>query len=109
MDAVMEPIIIGALILFLGISNMKGNISSVHWYHRKRITEENLLPFGQTIGLGTAICGGALIASGLLTFASEKAGLAVLATAGNVVLVGGIVIGLGITLYAMIKYNKGVF
>ena len=109
MDAVMEPVIIGALILFLGISNMKGNISSVHWYHRKRITEENLLPFGKTIGLGTAICGGALIAHGLLTFASEKAELAVLATAGNVVLVGGIVIGLGISLYAMIKYNKGVF
>ena len=72
MGAVMEPVILGALILFLGISNMKGNISSVHWYHRKRVTEENLLPFGKTIGLGTAVCGGALMASGLFTFASKK-------------------------------------
>ena len=109
MGAVMEPVILGALILFLGISNMKGNISSVHWYHRKRVTEENLLPFGKTIGLGTAVCGGALMASGLFTFASQKTQLAVLATAGNVVMVAGIVVGLGITLYAMIKYNKGIF
>ena len=109
MPAFIVSALVGVVCIALGISNMKGNISSVHWYHRKRVTEENLLPFGKTIGLGTAVCGGALMASGLFTFASQKTQLAVLATAGNVIMVAGLVVGLGITLYAMIKYNKGIF
>ena len=109
MGNVIEPIIIGVLVTMLGFSNMKGNISSVHRYHRKRISEENILPFGKTIGLGTVICGASLIASGCLTFAAEKTRLVIFATAGEVVLVGGVVIGLAISLYAIIKYNKGLF
>ena len=109
MSAVLEPIILGILICFLGFSNMKGNISSVHRYHRKRITEENRLPFGKAIGFGTVICGASLTLSGCMTFASQKTQLAIFATAGQVILVGGVVVGIAISLYAIIKYNKGLF
>lgn len=34
MGDVIGPVILGIIISILGISNMKGNISSLHWYHR---------------------------------------------------------------------------
>ena len=109
MNSVMEPIILGILISFLGFSNMKGNISSLHWYHRKRITEENRVPFAKTIGLGTLICGLALVLSGCLSFVAMQTGMGIFATLGAVVTVAGLAVGLGITFYAMFKYNKGIF
>lgn len=50
-------IAVGVLIAVLGAINMTGNISSLHWYHRQRVTEEDRLPFGKAVGLGTLICG----------------------------------------------------
>ena len=43
---------LGLLVSILGIINMTGNISSLHWYHRQRVTEENRKPFGKLVGLG---------------------------------------------------------
>ena len=109
MNDVIGPIILGAFISILGFSNMKGNISSIHWYHRKRITEENRLPFGRMIGLGTVICGVSLVVFGCLSFVSEKTQIDIFTTLGSVVVSVGLVIGLALSLYAMIKYNKGIF
>ena len=109
MNDVIGPIILGAFISILGFSNMKGNISSIHWYHRKRITEENRLPFGRMIGLGTLICGVSLVVFGCLSFVSEKTQIDIFTTLGSVVVSVGLVIGLALSLYAMIKYNKGIF
>ena len=36
--------IIGAILIILGISHTKGNISSLHSYHIKNIKEEDILP-----------------------------------------------------------------
>ena len=33
---------LGILIGIIGILNMMGNLSSIHWYHRQRITEETM-------------------------------------------------------------------
>ena len=35
-------IIIGLALIVVGIFNMKGNISTIHSYHRKRIKEEDI-------------------------------------------------------------------
>ena len=38
-------IIIGLIIIIIGILNMKGNISLLHSYHRKRVKKEDIIPF----------------------------------------------------------------
>ena len=95
---------IGLFVCILGIINMTGNISSLHWYHRQRITEENRKPFGKLIGTGTLIIGISLVVFGALSFIAEK--YMIFAT---VLLITGVVIGLLISVWAMIKYNKGIF
>ena len=109
MSDVIGPIIIGIFISILGVSNMKGNISSIHRYHRKRITDENRLPFGRMIGLGTIICGVSIVIFGCLSFAAVKTQIDLFAIIGTVIVVVGLVIGIALSLYAMIKYNKGIF
>lgn len=87
-------IILGIIIIGIGISNMKGNISSLHAYHRNRVKEEDVLPFGRMVGLGTIIIGIFLIIS---MFLSES------------ILIIGLVLGLIPILYGMFKYNGGIF
>ena len=109
MGSVVGPIFLGILISILGFSNMKGNISSLHWYHRTRVTEENRLPFGRMIGLGTVIIGVSVIAFGCLAFITEITQKNLFILIGSVVVVIGIVVGLAMSIYAMFKYNKGIF
>lgn len=109
MGSVVGPISLGILISILGFFNMKGNIASVHWYHRTRVTEENRLPFSRMIGLGTIIIGVSIIAFGCLAFLTEITQKNLFQLIGAVVVVVGIAIGLAMSFYAMFKYNKGVF
>lgn len=109
MGAAIGPIILGIFISILGFSNMKGDISSVHWYHRTRITEENRSSFGRMIGLGTIICGVSIVIFGCLSFVAAKTQIDFFTTIGAVIVGMGLVIGLALILYAMIKYNKGIF
>ena len=109
MGAVIGPIILGIFISILGFFYFFCNISSIHWYHRKRITEENRLPFGRMIGLGTIICGVSIAIFGCLSFVAEKTQIDLFTIIGSVIVVIGLVIGLALSLYAMIKYNKGIF
>lgn len=103
------PVILGIVILLIGVSNMKGNISSIHSYHRKRVTEENIIPFGKAVGLGTVICGVSLIIFGVLAFVADKIQSNLLIIISSVLLIIGLIAGLGMSFYAMIKYNKGIF
>ena len=107
MDNFFVPGILGIILIVLGVMNMKGNISSLHWYHRQRVTEEDRKPFGKLVGLGTLIIGIALVISGILFWISEATELWLII--GCVITVVGIVIGLVLSFYAMIKYNKGIF
>lgn len=109
MSAVIVPVVLGIFISILGFSNMKGNISSVHWYHRTRVTEENRLPFGRMIGLGTIIIGASIVIFACLTFAAQQTQIELFTIIGSVIVIIGIVIGLALSLYAMLKYNKGIF
>ena len=99
----------GVFVSILGIINMTGNISSLHWYHRQRVTEENRKPFGKLVGLGTLIIGIAMIVFGILLFVYEQTHFDALVFIGSAELIAGIVAGTVISFYAMIKYNKGIF
>ena len=109
MAASIVALVVGIMCIVLGISNMRGNISSLHSYHRHRVPEEDRLPFGKKVGLGTIIVGvGVVIFSGLFLVAHyTKNDTFVLV--GTAIMLGGIVVGLVISFRAMIKYNKGVF
>ena len=100
---------LGILISILGIINMTGNISSLHWYHRQRVTEENRRPFGRLVGLGTLIIGLAMIVFGILFLIFEQTQLEALVIIGTVELIVSIILGAFISFYAMKRYNGGIF
>ena len=100
---------LGLLISILGIINMTGNISSLHWYHRQRVTEENRKPFGKLVGLGTLIIGIAMVVFGIMFFIFEKTQIEALVVVGVVELIANIVVGMIVSFYAMKKYNGGIF
>ena len=109
MGSVIGPIFLGILIIVFGIFNMKGNISSVHWYHRARVTKESRLQFGKLIGAGTIIIGVSIVVFGCSSLIFEITKKEVFITIGSAIVIIGIVIGIAMSSYAMFKYNKGVF
>jgi small-conductance mechanosensitive channel len=109
MGAYIGPLIIGIICIILGIVNMRGNISSLHSYHRRRVSPENALPFGRLVGLGTIIIGIAIIMYGTLSTLALLLEKELLSTVGMVVMGIGLVVGLLISFYAMEKYNGGIF
>ena len=100
---------LGVFVSVLGIINMTGNISSLHWYHRQRVTEENRKPFGKLVGLGTLIIGFAMIIFGVLFLIFEQTQLGALVIIGVVELLADIIVGMIVSFYAMKKYNGGIF
>ena len=101
--------VIGILLVIIGISNTKGNISSLHSYHRKRVSEEDRIPFGKKVGLGTILCGGSMIVCGIFNVISVYLNNPVFLMIGEGILIVGIIVGLVIMFRAMMKYNKGIF
>ena len=99
-------LILGILLTIIGIENVKGNISSVHWYNRRRITEETRPLYGKAVGIGTLIIAGGLILSAVLNML-VKSNVAVLIS--GVITLVTIVVGIAFMLYAQFKYNKGIF
>lgn len=101
--------LVGVICIVLGISNRRGNISSLHSYHRHRVSEEDRIPFGKKVGLGTIICGCAISIFSGFSAAAVYLQNDALAVVGTVLLIAGLAVGLGVSFYAMIKYNKGIF
>ena len=100
---------VGIVCVFLGISNMRGNISTLHSYHRHRVSEEDRIPFGKQVGLGTMIVGIGIIIFTVLSTITLYTENNIFTLIGTVVLIVGIIVGLIISFKAMIKYNKGIF
>ena len=100
---------LGILISILGIINMTGNISSLHWYHRQRVTEENRKPFGKLVGLGTLIIGLSMIVFGILFLIFEQTQIQAFVVIGVIELIVSIIVGMIVSFYAMKKYNGGIF
>lgn len=98
----LELIGIGGITSTLGIFNLRGNIGSIHWYNRRKVTKENQLPYCRCMGLGTLIMGASMIIAGIVQAFSNPA-------VGAVIIVIGIIVGMVLILYAQFKYNKGIF
>lgn len=103
------PMLIGVICIILGISNMKGNISSLHSYHRNRVSEEDRIPFGRKVGLGTIIVGIGIIIFGIFGIFSLILVLEALVLIGTALMIAALILGLCISFAAMIKYNHGIF
>lgn len=97
--------LLGLFVSILGIINISGNISTLHWYHRQRVAEENRKPFGKLIGFGTLVMGIALIIFSVLTLTKINA----LIILGTILLTAAFIVGMALSIYAMIKYNRGIF
>ena len=109
MGSSIGPIFLGLICILIGIFNSKGNISTLHSYHRKRVADEDRLPFGKKVGCGMIIIGISLILFGLSALATELFEKEIFSIIGGVLLIIGLGIGLVINLLAIIKYNKGLF
>ena len=102
-------VIVGALCIGFGISHSKGNLSTLHSYHWKRVREADKLPFGRLVGAGTILIGGTLIAFGGLSLAADLLKNDAFMLVGIWIMLAGTAVGMGLSFYAMIKYNKGIF
>ena len=109
MMGLLIPAMVGVLCIVLGIGNMRGNLSSLHSYHRHRVSEEDRLPFGRLVGLGTVTVGASIVILDIAMVISLYTGNQVFTVIGAVVAVLGIAVGLCMSFYAMKKYNKGIF
>ena len=94
-------LILGLFISVVGIINIKGNISTIHSYNRRRVKEEDIPKYGKVVGTGTLIIGISLVLGFIVSFWSEE-------IMGYIIL-PAIIIGLGLILYGQFKYNKGIF
>ena len=98
----LELLGLGTILTILGIFNMCGNIGSIHWYNRRKVTKENQKAYCMVVGLGTLIIGVCLIVAGII-----QALIGIEPSA--VIMVIGILVGLTLVLYAQFKYNRGLF
>ncbi|MBQ8606466.1 MAG: hypothetical protein IJ408_06975 [Clostridia bacterium] len=99
------PIALGIVCIIIGFFNSKGHIKTLHYCHRKRVSDADRIPFGKIVGLGMIIVGASVIIYGGLLFFKND----VLTLVGSIEMIIGIIIGMILNFYGMIKYNKGIF
>ena len=93
---------LGLLLVLMGCFNMGGNLTTIHWYHRRNVREEDRRSYGRSIGGGTAVMGAAVALTGALQLALPWEGW-------YAALLAGIAAGLGLILYGQLRYNGGIF
>lgn len=94
-------LILGVFISVIGIVNIKGNISTIHSYNRRKVKEEDIPKYGKAVGTGTLIIGVSFVLGYIVSFWSE--------TVMAFIILPAVVVGLGFMLYGQFKYNKGIF
>ena len=94
-------LVLGIFLSVLGIVNMKGNISTIHFYNRRKVKEEDVPKYGRTVGTGTLIIGAALALAYFITLWNEEI--------VDLIILPALVVGLAFILYGQIKYNHGIF
>ena len=94
-------LILGLFISAIGFVNIKGNISTVHSYNRRKVKEEDVPKYGKAVGTGTLIMGISLVLAFVASFWSE------LLIA--IIVMPAFIVGIGFILYGQFKYNKGIF
>ena len=109
MDSYAFMAAIAIILIVLGIMNTRVNISSLHYAQRFRVSEEDRVPFWKKVGLGTIIIGGSLLVNAGCLLAFEKTSINLFNVLGTAILIAGVVVGLGILFWTIIKYNNGIF
>ena len=94
-------LILGLFISAIGFVNIKGNISTIHSYNRRKVKEEDVPKYGKAVGTGTLIVGISLVLAFGASFWSE------LLIA--IIIMPAFIVGIGFILYGQFKYNKGIF
>lgn len=95
-------LLLGGLLSVLGVINLRGNTSTIHWYNRAKVRPEDVPKYGRLMGAGTLTIGGSIVVTALLQLRFDTEGLMVLIALGCLA-------GLSIMLYAQLKYNRGIF
>ena len=101
--------LIGALCIALGRMVINGNISLLHSYHTLRVTEEDMPHFCKSMGLGLVILGCGIVAFGVIGVLALCLPYLLFTVLAFVCLAASLLVGLTLCLYALIKYNKGIF
>ena len=109
MEAYFLSAFVGLICIVLGIFNRKGRIESLHSYHRKRVSEEDRIPFGKMVGNGMIITGASIIGFSGLSIATALTENALFTVIGAVIMTVGVIVGFILAFGAMMKYNKGIF
>lgn len=94
-------LVLGIFVSVLGIVNIKGNISTIHSYNRRKVKEEDIPKYGKAVGTGTLIMGASLVIAFIVSFWSE--------VMIAFIILPAVVVGIAFILYAQFKYNKGIF
>ena len=102
MEKFITFILIGIILLICGVLNIRGNISTIHSYNRRKVVKADIPKYGKCMGIGSLIIGFSFIICIVFEFIFKTDIIEHL-------LVSGIVIGLVIMLYGQFKYNKGIF
>lgn len=96
----------GVVCIVIGILNTQGYIGTLKRRYRKRVAQEDVLPYGRRIGIATVIMGGALVLYGVFSAIVYVTKNSVFQWIGTGVLIAGLGVGGVIAVCAMIKYNK---
>ena len=102
-------IIIGIVIIIIGCFTMKGNVSLIHSYHTKRVKKEDIKRFSKLMGIGTIIVGNGIIIKEILSIINVVNINLNLIHVGDFIMIISLVLGISFMLYALFKYNKGIF
>ena len=102
-------IFLGLIFIAIGVSNMMGNISSLHSYHRNKVAPEDVKPLGRCVGIGMIVCAVGCITFGTLDIIANRTANGALTLIGTAVMMVMIIIGCVISIASIIKYNKGLF
>ena len=97
----MMLLVLGICISVLGIVNIRGNISTIHSYNRRKVKEEDVPKYGKAVGTGTLIMGISLVLAYIAAFWNESM--------TPYIVFPAVIIGLVFILYGQIKYNHGIF
>ena len=94
--------IIGIMLAAVGILNFKGNILTVRYYNRRNVQEKDIPKYGKCIGTGCLTARFSLIISAVLELIFKT-------DVFDYLVLGGVLAGIAVMLYAQFRFNKGIF
>lgn len=106
----LTPIALGVVCMVLGAFNLKGNIASIHWYNRRKVSKEDQLPYCRLVGWGTVSIGATILLAAVVQTVLAACGQVALGELlGGLIVLGGVLLGLTLILVAQFRYNRGIF